>query len=200
MASSISDFRASFKHELARPNRFDVFIPIPYMLTPYYNGGARNLSLHCEATELPSRALATLDRKIGTVPVQKFPYLSMYNDITMTFIVGGDMSEKLFFDAWLEVINPSTNFNFKYKKDYCTEILIRQYDTKNSLVYNAMLIDAFPIAVNQLDLDWSNDGYHKLSVVFAYTYWTNTELSNIGKNILTQGISGLDNVLNSINF
>jgi hypothetical protein len=25
--------------------------------------------------------------------------------------------------------------------------------------------------VNQLDLDWSSDGYHKLSVTFAYTRW-----------------------------
>ena len=76
MASSISDFRSSFKKELARPNRFDVFIPIPYTLLPYYNNGANELSLRCESTELPSRALATLDRKIGSVPVQRFPYLS----------------------------------------------------------------------------------------------------------------------------
>lgn len=197
MASSISDFRSSFKKELARPNRFDVFLPIPYTLLPYYDNGVKELSLRCESTELPSRALATLDRKIGSVPVQRFPYLSMYPDITMTFIVGGDMSEKLFFDAWMELINPSSNFNFKYKKDYCTEILIRQYDSSNNLTYNAMLIDAFPIAVNQLDVDWANDGYHKLTVVFAYTYWTNTELSNIGKNILTQGLSGIDNILNT---
>ena len=197
MASSISDFRSSFKKELARPNRFDVSIPIPYTLLPYYDNGVKELSLRCESTELPSRALATLDRKIGSVPVQRFPYLSMYPDTTMTFIVGGDMSEKLFFDAWMELINPSSNFNFKYKKDYCTEILIRQYDNSNNLTYNAMLIDAFPIAVNQLDVDWSNDGYHKLTVVFAYTYWTNTELYNIGKNILTQGLSGIDNILNT---
>lgn len=200
MASSISDFRSSFKKDLARPNRFDVFIPIPYLLTPYYNNDVRNLSLRCESTELPSRAFATLDRKIGSVPNQKFPYLSMYNDITMTFIVDGDMSEKMLFDAWMEAINPSTNFNFKYKKDYVTEIVVRQYDVTNKLVYNAMLIDAYPIAVNQLDLEWSNDGYHRLSVVFAYTYWTNTMLNNVGKNTALQALSGLDNYLNKVNF
>jgi hypothetical protein len=27
-----------------------------------------------------------------------------------------------------------------------------------------------------LDLDWSNDGVHKLSVTFAYTYWRNNSL------------------------
>lgn len=197
MPVSINGFISSFKKDLARPNKFDVFIPIPYTLLPYYNGSIKELSLRCESTAFPSRALATVDKKIGSVPVQRFPYLSMYPDITMTFIVDGDMTEKLFFDAWLELINPSSNFNFKYKKDYCTDIVIRQYDMSNNLTYNVMLVDAFPIDVNQLDVDWSNDGYHKLTVVFAYTYWTNTELTNIGKNILTQGLSGVDNILNS---
>ena len=63
-----------------------------------------------------------------------------------------------------------------------------------------MMVDAFPIAVNQLDLDWANDGVHRLSVVFAYTYWTNNTLQNLGKNLATQALSGLDNVLNATNF
>jgi len=200
MPKSISDFQSSFKQDLARPNRFDVFIPIPYLLLPFYSSGASQLALRCNSTELPSRTLATVDRKIGSVPVQKFPNLSMYNDIVLDFYVGGDMSEKMFFDAWLEVINPSSNFNFKYKKDYVTEIQVNQYDQNNQLSYSVVLIDAFPIAVNQLDLDWSNDGYHKLSVVFAYTYWTNNMLQNIGQNIATQALSGLDNILNTTNF
>lgn len=189
--SSISKFISSFNKELARPNRFEVNFYIPPALLPYYKGGASNLSLRCEQAELPSRALATLDRKIGTVPVQKFPYLSMYNDINLSLIVGGDMSEKLLFDAWLEMINPTSNFNFRYKRNYATQMTIKQFDLSGKETYNVMLIDAFPIAVNQLDLDWSNDGYHKLNVVFAYTYWTNTTLSNIGRNIGTQILTTL---------
>ena len=126
MPLSISDFQSSFKNDLARPNRFDVLIPIPYLLLPYYSSGASQLSLRCDSTELPSRTFATVDRKIGSVPNQKFPNLSMYNDIGLNFYLSGDMSEKLLFDAWMEVINPSSNFNFKYKKDYVTEIEIKQ--------------------------------------------------------------------------
>lgn len=200
MPASISDFRASFKSELARPNRFEAFIPIPYILLPFYTEGASQLTLRCESAELPSRALATVDRKIGAVPIQKFPNQSLYNDMAMTFLVGGDMNEKLLFDAWLEVINPSSNFNFKYKKDYVTEIAVKQYDVSNNLTYEVILIDAFPIAVNQLDLDWSNDGHHKLTVAFAYTYWTTGTLQTLGQNIATQALSGLDNIFNSTNF
>jgi hypothetical protein len=46
------------------------------------------------------------------------------------------------------------------------------------------LVDAFPISVNQLDLDWSSDGYHKLTVVFAYTYWQNNSIQALGASLL----------------
>jgi hypothetical protein len=47
--------------------------------------------------------------------------------------------------------------------------------------------------MNQLDLNWSDDGYHKLSVTFAYTYWKNNSLQALGMEILQ---SGLDQLIN----
>jgi len=188
MAGSITDFISSFQNDLARPNRFDVNIPIPLTLIQYRNI-SQSLTFRCESTNLPGRTIATTDQKIYNI-VEKFPNQTTYQDMDMTFLVGGDMAEKQFFDAWLELINPTTNFNFKYKGDYSTSITINQYDINNNLTYTIELIDAYPIAVNQLDLDWSNDGYHKLSVVFAYTYWKNNSLNNALQNALTAGIGG----------
>ena len=190
MAGSLNDFLTTFKNGVSRPNRFDVTLNIPIVLLPYVST-SRQLNYRCEATELPGRVIETIDRKIGTAPIQKVPTLSTYNDLTMTFIVSNDMSEKVLFDSWLEAINPSSTYNFQYKANYVTDILINQYDDKNNLTYQVQLIDAYPIAVNQMDLDWSSDGYHKLTVVFAYTSWTSPMLSNIMKNIETQAISGL---------
>ena len=188
MAGSITNFISSFQNDLARPNRFDVNIPIPLTLIQYRNISQR-LTFRCENANLPGRTISTTDQKIYNI-VEKFPNQTSYQDMDMTFIVGGDMAEKQFFDAWLELINPTTNFNFKYKGDYSTSITVNQYDINNNLTYTIELIDAYPIAVNQLDLDWSNDGYHKLSVVFAYTYWKNNSLNNILQNALTAGIGG----------
>jgi len=188
MAGSITNFISSFQNDLARPNRFDVNIPIPLTLIQYRNISQR-LTFRCENANLPGRTLNTTDQKIYNI-VEKFPNQTTYQDMDMTFIVGGDMAEKQFFDAWLELINPTTNFNFKYKGDYSTSITVNQYDINNNLTYTIELIDAYPIAVNQLDLDWSNDGYHKLTVVFAYTYWKNNSLNNILQNALTAGIGG----------
>ena len=188
MAGSITNFISSFQNDLARPNRFDVNIPIPLTLIQYRNISQR-LTFRCENANLPGRTISTTDQKIYNI-VEKFPNQTSYQDMDMTFIVGGDMAEKQFFDAWLELINPTTNFNFKYKGDYSTSITVNQYDINNNLTYTIELVDAYPIAVNQLDLDWSNDGYHKLTVVFAYTYWKNNSLNNILQNALTAGIGG----------
>lgn len=186
MAGSINEFKSSFTTDLARPNRFNVEVPIPLGLIPYV-GSARRLSFRCENTELPGRSIATTAMKIYG-PEEKYPYQTTYNDINLTFIVGDDMREKLFFDAWLEWINPSLTHNFKYKVDYAVPLRINQYNLSNKISYSVDLIEAYPIGINALDLDWSSDGHHKLSVTFAYTRWKNNSAEALGMQLLEAGV------------
>lgn len=194
MPANINDFIGSFKKDVAKPSRFDVQLNIPLILAPYVTS-ARQMQFRCETAQLPGRTLMTADRKIGTAPVQKVPYQTVYNDAQMTFIVTDDMSEKILFDAWLEAINPSSNYNFQYKANYVSDILINQYDSQSNMIYQVQLIDAFPIEVNQLDLDWNDQNYHKLAVVFAYTNWTETTVTNIAQTLETAAVGGLINDL-----
>lgn len=186
MAGSINEFKSSFSTDLARPSRFDVQVPIPLGLIPYI-GSSRRLSFRCENTELPGRSIATTTMKIYG-PEEKYPYQTTFNDINLTFIVGDDMREKLFFDAWLEWINPSLTYNFKYKSDYAIPLRINQYNLKNEISYSVDLIDAYPVAINSLDLDWSSDGHHKLSVTFAFTSWKNNSVEALGMQLLEAGL------------
>jgi hypothetical protein len=101
------------------------------------------------------------------------------------------MNEKIFFDLWMELINPSTNFNFQYKANYAVDVSINQYDVTNNLTYAAVLREAFPLAINQLDMDWTSDGYHKLAVVFAYKQWNNNTVQSLGQNLAQSALSGL---------
>lgn len=189
--ADIQSFKSSFKSlDLARSSRFDVLIPMPVVLAAVYGNLRETISLRCESTEMPGRIFNTTERRFGSAPVQKFPYLSTYNDITMNFILDSDMDLKLFFDQWMEVINPSATYNFRYKNDYVTEIAVNQYDVQNKLTYRAVLIDAFPVAVNQLELDWSSDNYHRLSVSFAYTKWQLGTFNENAKNLGTQALAG----------
>lgn len=188
MPANISQFINSFTKDVARQNRFDVLIPVPLPLLQFL-GTTRQLNLRCESTNLPGRTMATAEQKFGTNPTEKHAYQSNYNDLDMTFIVGNDMQEKIFFDSWMEYVNPTLSFDFNYKNDYIATLTINQYDQYNKLTYSVNIIDAFPIIVNQMDLDWSADGVHKLTVVFAYRYWQNNSIQQLGTNLLQQGIS-----------
>lgn len=188
MAGTISNFLSSFKGDAARPSRFDVEIPIPLKLVSYRNA-AQKLTLRCDQAQFPSRTLMTTERKIYG-PAELHPYQSSYNQLELTFIVSDDMMEKKFFDAWLDLINPRSSFNIAYKNDYLSTVTINQYDLQNKLQYAISIIDAFPISVNQLDLDWSNEyGFHKLSVVFAYHYWERSGIQGIASDFFNAGIS-----------
>jgi hypothetical protein len=198
MAGSISEFQSSFKKDVARPSKFLVDIPVPLTLLPYIKS-ARGLSMRCEQAQLPGRTFATAEQKIGSNPIEKFPYETTYNDIDLTFIVDDDMSQKVFFDAWMNYINPTFNYNYRYKSDYASIITISQYDVMNEISYSCSLYDAFPISMNQLDLDWSSEGYHKLSVTFAYTYWKNNSLQALGMEIVDAGISAIADAVGGLN-
>ena len=62
------------------------------------------------------------------------------------------------------------------------------------LTYSASLLEAFPIDVNQLDLNWSTvDSYHKLSVVFAYKQWQNNTVSSLIQQVKNNLLTGIVN-------
>jgi hypothetical protein len=171
----LQSFISKFNYkDLARPNRFDVMIPVSPNLKQSGNfTSMEDMSLICEIAELPSRTFSTAEQKFTSMPVQKFPYMASYNDLTLTFIVDDSMNIKYFFDAWMSLINPVDYYTFEYKNNYAVDITINQYDMQNTVTYSIKLEEAYPIAVNQLDLDWSSDGHHKLVVVFAYNSWKN---------------------------
>jgi len=185
MASSISSFISTFGSDVARKFMFDVTIPVPLALSSYASTG-RQLTFRCDNAMLPGRNVATTDKKIGSAPVEKFPYHTSYNDVVLDFIVNGNMGERIFFDAWLDLVNPSNDFNFNYKSSYAVDILITQYDMTGKKTYETKLIDAFPTTVNQMDLSWNSEDVHRVSVDFAYTYWTNNAINPLSASSLTQ--------------
>jgi hypothetical protein len=84
------------------------------------------LTALCERSQLPSYQFAvTTNRHYG--PAFKVPHLPEYQDVTMSFICGGNMSERAFFDTWMYlVMDPVTN-NFNYIHEYALDIDIVQY-------------------------------------------------------------------------
>jgi len=169
---TVANFISQFSSDVARPSRFNVQITPPSTLNTQ-GVKVSDLTFSCESTELPSITFATTEQKFGSNPIEKYPYQVQFNDITLTFIVKDTMDEKMFFDSWMDKIVPSSSYNVNYKADYAGTLTVNQFSLEDKLTYSVVLHEAYPISVNQLDLDWSSDGFHKLAVVFAYTYWEN---------------------------
>lgn len=140
----------------------------------------QQLSFLCEQAEIPGKSLVVNDARYYG-PNFKYPTQTEYTDISMTFLVRDEMYEKQFFDNWMMTINPTNTYDFKYKKDYCTDINIIQYSMlqeskdKSHPTYMLTLRKAFPIAIAPMGLAWSEEGFHRLQVTFAYTEFSRSD-------------------------
>jgi len=180
----------------------NLFNQLTAVLLPGLVGNSPGLLLQCESTEIPGVTLNTNDVKIYG-PSSKFPFQRTYNDWTANFIVTNSFSERLFFDTWMDQINPVETFDWAYKDDYTTTICVYQFDeggsigngpgavaggflefalgqpnnsfisTPSQLIYQVDILEAFPIAVNSMPVSWADENFHRLSVTFAYRYWDN---------------------------
>jgi hypothetical protein len=132
---------------------------------------SRYLALQCESAELPGKSLATADVKVYG-PTFKVPYQTQYSDMNLTFLCTNEFYERKLFDRWIDAIHPSDTNNLRFPKSqssrYMTNIKIIQYDEFIKKIFAVELMDAFPVAVAPQSLSWSDEGFHRLSVSFAY--------------------------------
>jgi hypothetical protein len=135
---------------------------------------SRYLALQCEAAELPGKTVQTEDVKIYG-PTFKVPYQTQYSETSLTFICTNEFYERKLFDKWLESIMPTDTNNLRFPKGngqagsgYLTQITITQFDDLIKQIYAVKLIDAFPIGIAAQPLSWAEEGFHRLTVQFAY--------------------------------
>ena len=132
---------------------------------------SRYLALQCEAAELPGKSIITADAKIYG-PGFKVPYQTQYNETSLTFLCTNEFFERKLFDKWLESIMPTDTNNLRFPKGknsrYLTNIKVVQYDEFIRQIYAVELMDAFPIGVSAQPVSWGEEGFHRLTVQFAY--------------------------------
>jgi hypothetical protein len=187
---SLREFTTKIRQEgLAAPNRFEVKILPPSSLANFTNQ-SRTISLFCEISNLPGMSITTKGHRIYGSAYQR-PVSAEFNgeSISMTFYVDRNMNTKAFFDAWMfKIVNPNS-FNVAYQSDYVSQIEITQLDRADNTTYNISLEDAFPRAINMMDLNMgSTNQAHQLTVTFAYRRWFPThgliESLDLGSSVL----------------
>jgi hypothetical protein len=104
----------------------------------------------------------------------------------------------------MEAIIPSDTNNIRFPKSnasrYLTNIKIIQYDDLVRQIFAVELIDAFPVGIAPQALNWSDDGFHRLSISFAYQkYRPIYEGSfDIGQTLTTLGAGAISTIGRSL--
>lgn len=134
----------------------------------------------CDATELPGRSTDIIENRYYG-PSFNVPRNAKYSGvIDLSIICRSEGFERQFFDDWLNVINPVTNFNFEYRENYISKIDVYQFaeyakdkdSTFPKPVYQWTLHEAWPVQVTDQKVTWADDDIQRLSVSFTYRYWS----------------------------
>ncbi len=172
IANFISNIQAN--KDLSKSDKFTVEIYPPNALSGFLGNSARSLTYQTEGAELPGISLNTLDYRVYG-PNRKLPIQTFFNEINLTIVCTNVFYEKPFFDWWINYINPrGSAWDFRYKDEFVGKVDISQYDLSGNVIYTSSLFKAFPVNISPLPLHWSDDSPNRLSVLFAYDYWTSS--------------------------
>jgi len=174
MAFNVQAFKAQLEGKaLADPAKFRVLFSGAILETET----TRGLAMLCNQATLPGRSFSTQEYTTHG-PMRKVPYQNIYDDVTLSIYCKENMDQPRIFQEWQNFICDNTFNEFSYPDDYTSDIIIEQLDGQGNVAYAAKLIDAYPLMVGPLALDWSSQGaFHNLSVTFAYRGWKEEPVS-----------------------
>jgi len=171
MATNIQQFKSVIgaRGSLAKTNRFKVTIPLPFALL---GENGRDLSLLCETCSLPGRLIQTTDFSPWRNPI-KIPTGYTDEDVNMTFYLTNDYYAKNILDKWMQSIINVDSYLLSYPEQYRSNIQIHQLDERDNIRYTSVLVDAYPIGVNSVELDNNTtDSFQKVTATFTYKTFT----------------------------
>jgi len=114
----------------------------------------------------------------------------MVDEVTFSFILTNDYYIKKYFDSWQNMIVSPDDLGIAYKDTYTTDIVIQQMSTGNDFIpaYGVKLINAFPIAVNAIDLsNQSASDALRVTITVGFDDWTEEGLLDSIGSLVEQG-------------
>ena len=206
MAFDIGSFVSNLDQidEVSKSNHFDVVFALPQTLI----GGSVTtsmLALQCEGAELPGIDVTPIEYRHHAF-TKRIPHHLIYQPLNLTFICGGALLEKQFFDLWIKLCVPNNTGLVQYRQDaqgnpmYEALITINQYDQIGNRTYFAQAQEAFPISLSQMNVNWSDDSIHRLNVTFVFTKWLTQQDGAIGQStpVSQGGLLSINNFTNDI--
>ena len=201
---NINEFRAKInKTGVLKNNLFLVYFPMPNCLSKVYGQSTKDLFFYTKSTSLPGVGMdygGDYVRRYGYGPAEKYAYLPIFNDISITFMLDGQGFNRKFFDNWASTIvnfyNPdgisaSTNrisgydpYEVEYKENYVVDLTITVFDETNDKILFYTLKDAFPVSIETTPLDWERQNEMATAAIsFAYRDWYSDSVDGQTTNI-----------------
>jgi len=136
------------------------------------------LDFMCCKAELPGKSFNASDvRTYGSF--FQMPFVDVYANIPLTFIVGKDMIERHFFDAWSYTVQDPETSDFNYVSEYGTTMDIFQLDEFDVANYGVRFFQCWPITIGQMGLAYDQfNTYHTLAITFTYRKWVNLRVNS----------------------
>jgi len=159
-APKLQDFNSKLKkYGVGLSNFYGVGVFTGYsnsLLDTYLNAADVNwgekVAYYCDEVNIPGLQIATGEYRIGGMPQFKYAHSNTYTEMTLSFIMDGESSQKAVFDAWLNfiygmsssdyVVPGSNTAGFRYNKgtqgsnigrlmypdDYVADIIIVKFE------------------------------------------------------------------------
>lgn len=175
-AFSISSFREQIG-AVARPNLWYCKLFVATSDVAAARGQLDTLTFRCEKAEIPGRTIATLD-DTGSGPALKMPYEVNYNDMEITIICSTDMTERDYFEEWMnKIVYPGKNARaglVNYYSNFAkgNSLELAQLGDQGEALITYVLYDVYPIQISPMNLSWEeNNTYQRFNVTLNYRYY-----------------------------
>ena len=169
---NLSDFKATIKSNgVARDTRFEVIVFPPTQLQL----DSKELSIRCHTASLPAFNVKTRDYIVGQGQLRKMP-VNFDNGNTMEFSFYNDYKGKVYSDLvdWTKLVTANISENdhtINFVSLLYGKIIVRQLDEKDNVRQGWELKDAYPIAVENIQLDSGHiDHVQLVKIQVAYRY------------------------------
>lgn len=174
---NITGFKAALTTGGVRPNSFLVKLQFPGFVT---NGTSASLlgAFMCKGASLPASTVAPIPvfyngRAINVAGEREFqPWtVTVYNE---NFLIRDA------FERWSNGFNNiSNNSGLTPPLLYQTDLAVFQTDRNSIPLKTVEIIDAFPIEISPIELDWeANNQIEVFQVTFAYNYYKSSGVND----------------------
>jgi hypothetical protein len=155
----------------------------------------RDMYLLAESCTLPGRSFMTSDRRTG-IKTTKVVYGIDTSAVKFTFLLTNDYYIWKYFKSWMDfIVPPSDDINelkLNYKNNYSTDIQIQQMASGDFIPsYSISLKNAYPIAIDAVELSNTSADYVRCTVSMAYDNWEEQDLLDAALGTATNLIGNI---------